>query len=474
MHIARLNKLQSDLTHEDPAIRRSAAEDLAEGDERAIYPLIKALRDENLGVQDAAMRSLMSIKSEPTAYMLLPLLRENALLRNTAMIILKEMGKIAIPLLYILLDDRNDDVRKFSLDLIHDIQYCNYPEKIVELLAGDPNVNVRAAAAKTIGTLQYKKAIPQLVKALSDEEWVIFSALEALTAMPEDESIDAILDLLKNPSETIRVAAIEALGEICPSKATDPLVKHIAKTKDYEKIAALKSLIEIGPVPSLPHISDALMEVLKDEDMENKLIAVKGLALIKHENAIKPIIDLAGSLDISDPDNEETLLSIRNFLQSFGCSKHFIDILKDQAVKFRGKVMAIEIMGDLNCAKAVPILIDLLNSDYRDVRRSSINSLGKIDSDESKKCLIEAISDHDSHVRKSAVSSIGKIGDMSAFEPLIAMLHNEQYSDVIDEFIIALMSINTKLFLDRVNEFNSTIQEHASRYKSIIDVEASC
>ncbi len=120
------------------------------------------------------------------------------------------------------------------------------------------------------------------------------------------------------------------------------------------------------------------------------------------------------------------------------------------------------------------MLIDLLNSDYRDVRRSSINSLGKIDSDESKECLIEAINDHDSHVRKSAVSSIGKIGDMSAFEPLMTMLQNEQYSDVIDEFIIALMSINSKLFLDRVNEFDSTVREHASRYESSFDLEASC
>ena len=474
MHTARLNKLQSNLTHEDPAIRRSAAESLKEGDERAVYPLIKALRDENTGVQDAAIRSLMSIKRESTVYMVIPLLRESALLRNTGMLILKGMGKIAVPLLYILLDDSDDDIRKFSLDLIHDIQYCNYPEKIVELLTGDPNVNVRAAAAKTIGTLRYKKAIPQLVNALNDDEWVSFSALEALTSMHDDESIDAILDLLENPSETIRFAAIEALGEIRSSKATEPLAKHIAKTNGYEQLTAIKSLIEIGPVPSFPDISDILMDTLNDEDINNKLIAVKGLASIRHENAIKPIIDLAGSLDISDPHNEKILLSLRNAIQSYGCSTHLIDILKDHSVKYRGKVMAIEVIGDLKCSDAVSSLIDLLNGDYRDVRRSSIKSLGKIDSEESKKCLIEAIRDHDSHVRKSAVSSIGKIGNMSAFESLITMLHNEKYSDVIDEFIIALMSINKKLFLSRINEFDSNIRERASGYESGFDVEASC
>ena len=84
--------------------------------------------------------------------MVLPLLRENALLRNTALIILKELGKISVPLLYVLLDDKDDDIRKFAVDLIHDIEYCNYPEKLVELLTGDPNANVRAAAAKTLGS----------------------------------------------------------------------------------------------------------------------------------------------------------------------------------------------------------------------------------------------------------------------------------------------------------------------------------
>ncbi|MBC8554894.1 MAG: HEAT repeat domain-containing protein, partial [Candidatus Brocadiales bacterium] len=84
MHTSKLKSLINKLGSTDPSVRRASAESLSEGDERAIYPLIKSLRDDNLGVQDAAMRSLMAIKGETTAYMVLPLLRENALLRNTA------------------------------------------------------------------------------------------------------------------------------------------------------------------------------------------------------------------------------------------------------------------------------------------------------------------------------------------------------------------------------------------------------
>ncbi len=145
-----LNRLIKNLTHDDASKRRAAAEDLSEGDQRAVYPLIKALRDDNFGVQDAAMHSLMQLKGESTAYMVIPLLRENSFLRNTAIVILREIGKETIPLLEILLDDKDDDVRKFALDLIHDIEYCEYKEKIVVLLKEDTNANVRAAAAKTL------------------------------------------------------------------------------------------------------------------------------------------------------------------------------------------------------------------------------------------------------------------------------------------------------------------------------------
>jgi len=474
MHTARLKKLLRDINDDDASKRRSAAEALSNGDERAIYPLIKALKDDNFGVQDAAMRSLMEIKGETTAYMLLPLLRENSFLRNTAIMIIREMGKIAVPLLYVLLNDRDDDVRKFALDLIHDIQYCSYPEKLVEMLTGDPNANVRAAAAKTISMLQYKKAIPQLIKALSDEEWVCFTALEALTNLIDDDSTDAIIDLLKNPSETIRYAAVEALGKISSSKAVECLTDHISKTEGFEKVTTIRSLAMMGCVPSSPGVAEALIDMLKEDEWEDKLIAIKGLVSLKAEDAIYHMVDMAGSLDLSDPESEHKLYAIKEAIHSFGCNASLIELLNDASVKYRGKVVVIEIVGDLRCKDSVPALIKLLKSDYRDVRRTSIKSLGQIKGDEARECLMEAISDGDSHVRKTAVTALGKIGQMSAFEPLMKILRNEQYNDVIDEFINALMNINSALFLSRIGEFNENIRKIASGYSPKLNSEITC
>jgi len=122
------------LNDPDSSQRRSAAEELAFADERAVYPLIKALRDESTAVQESATQALITLGNsddskflvnigEFVTYMVIPLLREEqAYLRNTALLIIKEVGHRAINLLYSLLKDKDPDIRKFALDLIADIK----------------------------------------------------------------------------------------------------------------------------------------------------------------------------------------------------------------------------------------------------------------------------------------------------------------------------------------------------------------
>ena len=474
MHASKLKKLLRDINDKDASKRRFAAEALSEGDERALYPLIKALRDENFGVQDAAMRSLTDIKEETTAYMVLPLLREDSFLRNTAIIILREMGKIAVPLLYILLNDKDDDVRKFALDIITDVRHCNYPEKLVEMLTGDSNANVRAAAAKAIGALQYRKAIPQLIKALGDDEWVCFSALESLTDLKDENAIDSIGALLNNPAETIRFGAIEALGKIGSPRGAEHLTEHLSKTSGFEKTAIIKSLIQTGSLPPLPGIEDSLIEMLMEDDWDDIFIAIKGLRALKSKKAVYHMIDLAGSLEPSDPENEEKLYVMKEAIYSIGCNNILINSINDNSIKYRGKSIAIEITGDLKCRKAVPALIKSLKSAYRDIRRSTIKSLAGIDDEHAREHLIDAINDNDSHVRKTAITALGMIGELRAFEPLIEFLQYEKYDDVRDEFITALLSIDSALFLSRIEKFDDHIREKVLRIAQNPGSGAAC
>jgi len=458
-----LTGLIKDLNHPDASRRRLAAERLARADERAIYPLIKALRDESPGVQDASIQSLISIGGEVTAYMITPLLREDSpLLRNAAIVILRSLGKVSVPLLYDLLKDRDDDVRKFSIDLLGDIKDGVDPERVIPFLK-DRNPNVRASAAKTLGLLGYEGAVPYLIAALNDEEWVAFSVIEALGQIGTDDALDPLSEVLKSPSEILRIASVEAVGRIGSERAVDILMGRFDKSEGLEKEIILKNLLINETIPPGDEIPELLIELFRKSDWDERIIYLKAISRLGLSGAIPEIIDLAGSIDPSMPDSEEILHEVRARLRDFGCTDPMIDVIKDAGFRFRGKVIAIDVLGDLRCHKAVPYLIELIRTDLRDVRRASIRAIGEIDGEDSREALIDAVSDYDSHVRRAAINALGRIRAKEAFEPLIELLKREPYEDVIEEAVRALLRIDQEGFLSRIGDMEDNVSEIIKR-----------
>jgi HEAT repeat protein len=400
METEQLTQLINELVHPDAKQRRSAADALGGGDARAIYPLIKSLREENPGVQDAAMRSLIAIGGEVTAYMVIPLLREGPLLRNTTMVILKEIGPPAVPLLRLLFADKDDDIRKFAVDLIGDIKTCDYPAEIVKLLQIDPNANVRASAAKSLAILHYREAIPALIAALRDEEWVCFSALDALAHFGDESTLGPVRALLSSPSAALRYAAIEALGKFASPQARSILHDYLPKADDMEKNAVVKSLVQTGLSPSMHGVTDALLDMLKKGDWEDRLIAIRGLVDMGEKRAIPVIIDTAGLLDPSDPRDDERLAAAKQALMDFLSPDDFIEVLHNPSIKFRGMVIAIDILKELGCTEAVPHIIPLLKAVSTHVVLAASDAVMQLAGNEAPKILSFLKEHHDEEVKE--------------------------------------------------------------------------
>jgi HEAT repeat protein len=456
-------KLLKDLSHSDDTKRRAAAELLSGGDERAIYPLIRALQDNNPGVQDAAMRSLVSIGGEVTAYMVIPLLREDSYLRNTALIILREIGVETVPLLYSLLRDKDDDIRKFALDLLIDINQDVDSGKILPLLK-DSNQNVRASAVRAAGLVMQKDAVPFLLDALKDEEWVCFSALEALAKIQDEAAVLPIVSLIESQSMVLRFSALEALGSIGSPIATGPLLACFSRADEMEKREIVKSLVRIGATPSMAGISGILVDMLKNSDWDEKMIALKGIVALGLEEAITDIVDMGGSLDPSAPESEERLDSIREALLSFGCKDALVGCLENPSIRFRGRVLAIGLIGELRCRDAVPSLVKLIEGNLRDVRRASVRALGEMSNSGELQVFQDTISDNDSHVRKVAIEVLGRIGGNDSFELLLKLLSVEKYRDVLEEIVKALIILDQQTLCGHAGEFNATLRELLARH----------
>lgn len=451
------------LSSDDAAKRRSAAQALSQGDDRAIYPLIKALRDKSPGVQDAAMRSLIFIGGENVAYMVLPLLREDSYLRNTAILILNEIGPASVPLMYPLLKDKDEDIRKFSLDLMADIRVGVEPERILPCVK-DPNANVRAAALRALGLLRYEHAVAFIAQALDDEEWVSFAALEALGEIGDDSIVAPVAKVLDTGSHALKMMAIETLGKLPTERSSEALKDFIVTAEGDEKAIALKALVHHGIAPTLAGMRDVLIQMVKEDPWDEKLVAIKGLVAIQDTAAIDDILDMAGTLDVSEPDQEEVLGALASLLEGYGCAEHFVEILKDPKIRYRAKSIAAHVLGTLKCHNAVPVITASLEKDERDMRRSAIDALGRMyNAPGVKDTLVKCIADHDSHIRKVSLMALGRLKGQDVFDALLARLGEEQYLDVKEEAVRALLAVDAERFLSHLTEFGSEIKEIVGR-----------
>jgi len=461
------SRVLKNLSGPDVSKRRSAAEALADGDERAIYPLIKALRDSHPGVQDAATRSLISIGGEVTAWMVLPLLREQAFLRNTAMVILKEIGAPALPHLPPLLLDKDDDVRKFAIELLSDGGARDQAPALMERLSDDANPNVRGAAAKALGVLGCREALPKLVAALKDIEWVRFTVLEAMCLLGDEEVVDPILGLLDDPSPATRRSAIEALGAIGSPRAGDALLSHLGKADRNDRAIVLMSLLRIGaPLPGDGYPEDLLGIFLEDEEeWEDRIVALRGLIGIADREALRRIFDKAGSLDETKPDDEEVLRAIKDLLPGCGHPEALPALLDDPSLRFRGKALLAEVVGQLGVRNAVPSLVSRLGDDVRDVRRAAAVALGRIGDERALDGLMGALNDSDGHVRKSVVTALASLGRKEAFKPLLVLLRGEKYTDVIEESIRTLSVLDPDGLAAAAGTFDGRARELYEKYE---------
>ena len=287
--------------------------------------------------------------------------------------------------------------------------------------------------------------------------------------LKDESSVDAIISLLGRKDESIRYAAIETLGSMGSPASGEALISRLDRADEFEKTAIIKSLVRIGITPSTANVPDVLLDMLQNGDWDDRMIALKGLCDLKEERAIRSIIDLAGSLEPSEPEDEEKLMYIKDVLRNIGCNDALIEVLNDPSIRYKGRTIAVEVLGDLQCKKAVPQIIKLLEKDCRDVRRAAAKALGEMSDTGSENTLIDAIDDEDGHVRKQAVAALGKIGDRASFEMISKLLLRESYQDVSEEFVKTLLSLNAGALFSHLDEFNDPVKEAISKYAADAD-----
>lgn len=440
------------ISDKDTVARRDAIISLTGiKDARAIYPLIKALQDEDQGVQQAAMDALIAFGDESAVHNLFPLLSDSrAHVRNMAREILEKIGSCGIELFSTYIKDKDDDIRKMIADILGNIDRPEARNLLIEMLK-DPNSNVRCAAAEGLGKIGDSSAVEPLINLLDDEEWVAFFITGALGRIGDKRALKYLTQLLYSPNVDLQIMAIDAISRIGGEDAVNSLLEVLDSVKPEAVNIIVKGLIRvtqgnIGKVIDRPG-RDRFLEYLNEginkdviEEPEVRQDFIKAFSNINNPKSSASILKLLSEAEVEDRD---ILQSATNALLKLRHEDTLIGALLEgsKCESSTCLLIAIRVLGLLKSTKAVPRLISLFDNVDRDIKTEILHALGKIGGRDSLRFLMDMLSHGEGHIRGAAAQGLGIMAVPEAIESLLSSLQYEEYYNVAEEIVGALVEI---------------------------------
>ncbi len=233
------------------------------------------------------------------------------------------------------------------------------------LARGGNGMEARANAARAVGILRGKAAVPDLIEALRTKDTdVLYESLVALQKIRDESAGPKITFLLRDLNAKVQVAAIETTGLLKNREAVPDLIEVMKRAKDAKvRRAALESLAMMPDEKTRA----VYQQYLADKDDKMRAAAAEGFARLRNA-ADLPALEQAwkdegkGSPRIS---MAFALVSLgRTEVSEFSPLQYLINGLNSSAYK----------------GEAVPFLIELARN--AGVRTALYGTLGSATKDE--------------------------------------------------------------------------------------------
>jgi HEAT repeat protein len=158
------------------------------------------------------------------------------------------------------------------------------------LARGGGSMEVRANAARAIGILRGKAAIPDLVEALrSKDSGVIYESLIAMQKIRDESAAPKVAFLLRDLDPKVQIAAIETMGLLRNQEAVPTLGDVLNRARDAKvRRAALTAIAMLPSESSRP----LYQQYLNDKDEKLRGAAAEGFARLKNPSDL-PMVEKA-------------------------------------------------------------------------------------------------------------------------------------------------------------------------------------
>jgi len=396
-------------------VRSAAAGSLATiGGDRALKPLLTALKDKEAIVRAAAARAVVKARCPPKLH-----------------------GEVAKALLSAL-GDLGPRVRQASLESLAASWHRSGLETELyrqgQKYLSDPAPGVRVAAAALLGKLPGYAHIPSLVGALKDEAPAVraaaATALGNLGAVPHPgRPFDPgpLIAALKDADARVRMAAVVALGRIGDPRAVEPVVIVLTSDRDV--------FIRAAAASALGGIEDkgTILPLIAALDDPTPAVSEAALsALVKKRGQCVPQLIL--TLKQSKPVHATGVVKALSALGAGPVCKPLAELLSDGDLDVRASVA--RALGYVGGGAAAELLVPLLEDGLAQVRKAAAQALGSVGSKESAPALIAALKDEEATVRAAAAEALGYLWPKEA--PTAVVREQPAKPSAVDPLILAL------------------------------------
>jgi len=396
--------------------------------------LLKCLEDISVYVRDRAAGWLQKIANDDVASLLLNLLREeNAFLRSQAMRILSRLGPLAMASLNRAIVDEDDDVRILSATVLGEMKDAGAADLLIGALTSDPNINVRYAAAESLGKIGNPIAINYLLETMKKSPYLAYPAIESLGFL-RAESATELLQKIVEEDEWLRYPAIEALGNIAALSSATIIIKYLDDTNPLIQRAVITALAKIEAKNKTRIFADinfnyigVLEDALEDDEAATRQGAITALGWVGKAEQIKKL--LAGFEDADESVQIAAEEAVRRIAQKD--VNGFLKLLGEVDITHKDVLVSLlEKSGDERTdANIANFLLGALRNENKIIRVAAAKSLGDFKDERVITALISCLSDQEGNIRRRAAESLGRLGALAAVPRLTEMME-DPYRDV--------------------------------------------
>ena len=425
-----LSRYIKDLKDQNVSTRANAAIALGSiSDERAVEPLISALKDVDSSVRQNATDALIKI-GEPAIRPLIPLLKgQNASVQLHAAIALREIGlklgnssklNPAKDVIIAAFVDTASPIHSIATQILRQIGI--YAVDSLTTLLNDENDATRAMAAAMLAEIQPQKANSyQIMRYMNDlkssDASVRSTAASALGMFGEASAVGRLIGLLGDSDDSVGKSAANALEQI-GSPAIESLITALSDENRNIRRYTFTTLAEIAPKARAADLQLALtpaVDGLRNPDSSIRSASSKILIHIG-EPAVRPLISI-----FEDPDGSMHSIATRILTQIGSPAIEPLEMaLNDgNSVVRKNAVFAITQIAPYRAEQyqITRYINDLKDTDAT-VRIIAAYKLGRTNDTRAVEPLIAALSDKDFRVRANAADSLAYLADKRAVEPL--------------------------------------------------------